>query len=508
MCGIISFSSKKNYSFNKIQTLALCNSYERGGDATGFYTPSTGIIKDASTAHSFINKGLSAKLKPDNVLIGHLRKSSVGANSMLNAHPFENEGVIVCHNGTLKDYIALGNKYNIGHKEYETDSQVLAKILSKQIREYESVEDITEIPQVLYDYEGAAALICYDSEKDLLFAYRDNQRPLFYGIYNGGMYISSLEHSLQIIGCKNIKQFVENTLYIIKEGKIIKTIVKRQTGYYQQGRGYNFRKWKFNKSICKENTEFTGIYPEAPLLEFIVGFKLKYTGETYCFDAAAFSDNEYVAALTRDKRYEVLEVEGSYVVIEDDNDEIKKVLCSSFDLLNVFPVIGRYCTIYKSIFKTQTGELVATEGDILKVNKYCFQDAEFDATVLKSNKSYIIPIRSFLPFDDKQHAEVVKRIEGSTEEETVEIIEEDAPWYSSDNEESDADGANWVHFDEVEKLVFYVNDYLGSILEGCETLEEYKKRVGDLFDSLCTCYTKEGFEEFLITTLIEEDNNG
>ena len=62
-CGIIGYSSaKKKYpSLLKLRFLLYFNSVERGRDATGIFTPLTGIIKKAIAAREFINDGFFKK---------------------------------------------------------------------------------------------------------------------------------------------------------------------------------------------------------------------------------------------------------------------------------------------------------------------------------------------------------------------------------------------------------------------------------------------------------------
>lgn len=501
MCGIVSYSSKRNYSFNKIQTLALCNSYERGGDATGFYTPSTGIVKDVYTAHEFINKKLSDKLKPDNVLIGHFRKSSIGANTSNNAHPFENDGVVFCHNGTLRGYVNLATKYEIDHSSYNTDSQVLAKAFSKDIKEYN--EESTDVVKALYEYEGAAAIVSYDNNTGLMYAFRDEERPLYYGIINGGMYISSLEYPLNIIGCKNIKQFEENVLYTIKEGKIIKKVAKTKSNFYKVGTEWDFKIWSVTKYKYTANKQYTGIKSESRLVEFLEGFRLVYKDGSIKPKQNYYlgTEDAYVADLTKGKRYEVTGYQGAYLWIIDNNGDQKKVLFSCFDLTNVFPVIGRYCTIHNRITATKTGEEVAVEGDILKILSYNFKDDVFKATVLKSDNTYSIPISSFIPFNEEKHNEVLKSLKeevfiGNNQVEVIE--EEDVPWDNEDEEDySDADGANWVHFDDVESYIDIISSKVETILDKYDNKDEIKHDLDDLFDCVVNSYNKDNFEQLI-----------
>lgn len=494
MCGILGYSGKKNYNFNKIQTLALCNSYERGGDATGFYTPTTGIIKDVYKAHDFINKGLSDKLKPDNIIIGHLRKTSVGQNTSYNAHPFENNGVIVCHNGTLRNYINLALDNGIKGVDYNTDSQVLAKVIAKNLEEQENSDDILDI---FYEYEGSAAVLYYDSNTDTMYAYRDNERPLYYGVVSGGLYISSLSYPLEIIGCKSIKQFSENILYTIKEGKIIKSQSKKINTFYRRGILSDLRIWGGVGYKGKPNYDFTGIEQHTELASYLEGFRLKYTRPT--IRPKNSNTNEFVGAMTKDRRYEIKGCSGAYLVVADDNNDVKKIFYGDFDIENVFPVIGRYCTIHNSLVDFEKNT-IAVHGDVIKVISYNFKADTFRGTILKSGETFSIPISSFLPYSEKEYKKIVEDLGEdaypiiNSFTETIEVIEEDDLPFDCEDECDGADGANWIHFDLVENFLDFITNRLDTIMDKHQKNEEIKHDLDDLYSVCIDNYNKSKFE--------------
>ena len=222
MCGLLGFSGHKGQKFDKdkIKTLFLYNQ-ERGKDASGFWSPKNELVKSLDQASKFLIKDFK-KIQEDCMLIGHVRQGTIGKNMLSVAHPFVGEKAVLAHNGTLSNYSGLAAKYELAFNSYTTDTEALHKIMDTNF----STKILTEI-------DGSASLLIADKniklkkgqENSFLMAFRlNNQRPLFYGMSNEGMYISSLEESLEAIECTDITEFDTNKLYTIFEGKIIKEL--------------------------------------------------------------------------------------------------------------------------------------------------------------------------------------------------------------------------------------------------------------------------------------------
>jgi len=207
MCGLIGFSGKTNFDKEKINLLMLWNSFERGKDATGIYTPKNGLIKFAKPATDFL---VSTPFEEDTFLIAHVRAKTIGVNNDKNAHPFNEENVVLAHNGTLKNHYDLLKKYDLKYADYDVDSHIICGIMAKE----KNFKILTEI-------EGAAAMLMHDKDNPkIMYVFRNGERDLFKGYYDGNLYISSIKKSLELIGCINIKEFKENYLYTIVDGLI------------------------------------------------------------------------------------------------------------------------------------------------------------------------------------------------------------------------------------------------------------------------------------------------
>lgn len=208
MCGLIGFSGKNNNNFNinKIKLLMYWNSVERGKDSTGIWSPKNKIIKSDDKAEVFIRK---YKIKEDNEFIGHVRKSTVGAATKENAHPYEFGNIIGVHNGTIEsDNIYIAEKDDPDN--LSTDSQYIFYYLNKHMD-----------GRIFMFLKGSFAVIFKDKNQDGIFVIRNNLRPLYHGDSEEGKYISSIKETLLAIDCKNVREFKERIMYKIVNGEIV-----------------------------------------------------------------------------------------------------------------------------------------------------------------------------------------------------------------------------------------------------------------------------------------------
>lgn len=207
MCGIIGYIGKQPFDIDKIKVLIMYN-LSRGTDSCGFYSPNNGVIKESSSADMFLSK---QNIKSDFVFLGHTRAATVGGKTKENAHPFQYDNTYTVHNGTLKNHWSLLSRDKISSKDFNVDSQVLSYYLSKNF-------------DILKEYDGAAAILHYkESTKDILYAYKDSERPLYRGRLGDGFYFSSLEESLYAIGCSKIHELKNGYLYSIRNDGQVQT---------------------------------------------------------------------------------------------------------------------------------------------------------------------------------------------------------------------------------------------------------------------------------------------
>jgi len=276
-CGLVGFSAI-DYLFDKskIAQLLFWNE-ERGKDATGIYTPKTGIKKSLKKSSEYITSDFYNEIQQDSVLIGHVRQATYGVNSLNNAHPFQYGNIVLAHNGTLDNPWILCGNLGLSSRDYDVDSMILAASLNKEQNLY-----------CLSKFEGAAALIFTDTNTpDTLYVYRNKERPLYRGIGDEGMYISSIEKSLKSINCKNIIEFKEDYLYIIKNGKVKNQfkiakkpfpgiLPKTNTNNNWRNRNNHYDEWL--EELQGENHNNNSFVEQKPIISTpIKTFNLQYT---------------------------------------------------------------------------------------------------------------------------------------------------------------------------------------------------------------------------------------
>lgn len=125
------------------------------------------FLKDYKGAHS-------------KIIIGHVRKASVGSNFHKNTHPFQREvdgkDYVMAHNGTLKDF-REGLSLTYFHPVGETDSEhafchILDRILKNRIREWKK-SDFKWLLGAIAKINQYGTFNTLFSNGEYLFAYRD-----------------------------------------------------------------------------------------------------------------------------------------------------------------------------------------------------------------------------------------------------------------------------------------------------------------------------------------------
>lgn len=418
MCGIIGFSSKKNYNYDKIKMLMFWNSVDRGLDATGIYTPKSGIIKDNVPVSKFMTSGkYTNKLKKDNLLVAHVRKRSVGMNTLDNAHPFKYGDVITVHNGTLSNHWALASKYKLDLKDYDTDSQILSSVININ---YQNNEDF----KILSEYVGYAAILSYNEKTGILTACRDDHRPLYYGYINNDLYISSIEESLELIECEHITPFIENMIYSIKDGDVINIIpypskpVVIENKFNSIASTVNISDYVNHTTkervIKFTNGKYNGISSYCIKPEYIIGYNLIYTGYT-CKPNKYMQNILTSAAVTKGKSYLVRGVDTMFpkdrVKIIDDTGAIKSVSIDKLDISNFIPVKDNYIKINDRLTLDNSKKRVANKGDIVRVLNHTWLDNYVHVKNEITNISYLAPLINCEQISDKELDEYKEVIE-------------------------------------------------------------------------------------------------
>ena len=221
-CGLIGYSGEVPYNLDKIKILFMFNE-SRGKHSSGFYNHNIGFHPNSrlKKAVGETTKALLPSMQPTltNLLIGHTRQATMpNANEASCAHPFMFGTTVGAHNGIVNNYKEIIKKYEL-EETINVDSEVI----------FAAIEKAKDPMEVLRNLEGKFAVIFTNTDDTNFTTYvaRNKERPLFRGKLreNGkiGMYMSSLKESLEVIGCTDIQEFVEDYLYEITNGVISKT---------------------------------------------------------------------------------------------------------------------------------------------------------------------------------------------------------------------------------------------------------------------------------------------
>lgn len=204
MCGIVGATLPKDKTINKEDVnLLYLLAEERGGHACG-YTDKKEIFREPLKSPEFLKK---LELKPTNEFIGHTRFKTFGGNTAENAHPFEFDGLVGVHNGSIYNFAELQKKYN---QNFTVDSEFTYWMINE-----------FGLKKTLPQLRGWMAFVYWDKkDNDNLVMYR-LAKPLFVGEKDGGIYYASLGEYLLTIGCNNVYEIDEHTIYKFKDGVLI-----------------------------------------------------------------------------------------------------------------------------------------------------------------------------------------------------------------------------------------------------------------------------------------------
>jgi hypothetical protein len=232
-CGLVGASSPRGVKLNNmlLKTLLLYNE-KRGDDSSGFWPNSDNeITRAVGPVSENILPFTELNNLENEIFIGHTRSKTFGAISKENAHPFKfeegNRFIIGAHNGTLSNWEALRQYYEYDHDIVNMDSKfIFYHRLRSEETNWKVFREIGGAAAVIFTEDGETLKVWRNKDTNSRF-----ERPLFRGTLKvegvQQMYISSIEDSLLAIGCVSIKEFKQEYLYTIKEGKVINSQLVR-----------------------------------------------------------------------------------------------------------------------------------------------------------------------------------------------------------------------------------------------------------------------------------------
>jgi len=298
MCGIFGHagSNPKKINIDKLNVLGIWNE-DRGTDSCGL-TMDGDLLKGVKTLAQYRDFIAHYGIEGPQVVptvIGHTRKSTVGAHTLSNAHPFgfgklklkefKDPGFefVGVHNGTLVNHKELATKRGIslekkikvkvktdevGEDTFKIEETTVSKIDSELLLEclYKDGDF-----SVLGEYIGAAALIWTNLNKPNVVYYwhgkslkvegdkdAEEERPLYWWKQaQNSLYVSSIADSLYAIGGDGdtVDMFDHNTVYEVTNGNIKtakKTVIDRSKMYQRES--YFSRSGFHNRTPSYQNS--------------------------------------------------------------------------------------------------------------------------------------------------------------------------------------------------------------------------------------------------------------
>jgi len=160
--------------------------------------------------------------------IGHVRYSTVGASSLIDAQPFKldfpKHGVVLAHNGNLVNYMDLRKELNDSgrHLNSTCDGEVILTILAEELTKYKDLED--SVLGVMERLEGSYSVTAFTGNGEFI-VFRDplGFRPLCFGGNETAKIFASESAALEVNNTKIISDVKAGELLIThKNGKIEK----------------------------------------------------------------------------------------------------------------------------------------------------------------------------------------------------------------------------------------------------------------------------------------------
>jgi glucosamine--fructose-6-phosphate aminotransferase (isomerizing) len=191
MCGIVGILARRDVVGDLVDGLKRME--YRGYDSAGVCMVHDGQLVRRRAEGKLRNlvDVLAKDPAPGHVGIAHTRWATHGAPTTSNAHPHATQEVALVHNGIIENFkslrdalIARGRRF-----ESETDSEVVAHLLSERIEAGDSPQDA--VKAVLPQLRGAFALaIAFRQHPDLLIGARLGS-PLVLGYGDDETYLGS-----------------------------------------------------------------------------------------------------------------------------------------------------------------------------------------------------------------------------------------------------------------------------------------------------------------------------
>lgn len=206
MCGIFGIVSKTIIDKSKLEKLVK-HSQQRGVDSSGLIY-FKGNKYNIERADYNVEK-LLKKVSPynSNLVLGHSRLIT---NGLGDNQPVIRENICAIHNGIIVNEDEVWSKLMVERK-FKIDSEIIVAIAEEHLLNKGKIEELSTKILSLCKGVVACALVLPELGKLLLFS---NNGSLYVGYIGVDIYFASESFGLNLIGCKNIHQIINEEFII------------------------------------------------------------------------------------------------------------------------------------------------------------------------------------------------------------------------------------------------------------------------------------------------------
>ncbi|SDN24126.1 amidophosphoribosyltransferase [Acetanaerobacterium elongatum] len=226
-CGVFGIYSKERGPVAASAYFALYALQHRGQESCGIAVNDDGVItahKDIGLVPEVFNADVLKKLGEGNMAVGHVRYSTTGNQSRLNAQPLVIKHVkgkmVLAHNGNLVNADTLREELEMGGAIFHTtnDTEVIAYIITQARLNAPSIEAAVE--KAMEKIKGAYSLIIMSPQK--LIAARDpvGFRPLCMGRRGEDIVFASESCALDSLGAEFIRDLDPGEIVVVDKNGI------------------------------------------------------------------------------------------------------------------------------------------------------------------------------------------------------------------------------------------------------------------------------------------------
>ncbi len=226
-CGVFGIWQETDSDLPHYVYHGLTALQHRGQEAAGIAINEDRVIryhKGLGLVHEVFDENELAQLGKGNIAVGHVRYSTSGSNSVINAQPMVVKHVkgqlALCHNGNLTNSYELRRSLELSGCIFQTtsDTEVISYLITRNRLNTPSIE--AAVGKTMDELKGAYSLVMMSPAK--LLGCRDPHglRPLCMGKTDDGAYVLASEScALDAVGAALIRELEPGEIVIIdKDG--------------------------------------------------------------------------------------------------------------------------------------------------------------------------------------------------------------------------------------------------------------------------------------------------